>query len=208
MLNEIPQHPQSNPTRVVETAIPDSSAVEKKRPPAPEASNDLVKRLRMEKKARQKKLEEYQKKIDAKFAAETEGRRKAEEDRELEKKAAVERKRGEIESNIRVRKEHRARSVVEMIERTRQISAGVPRPNVANGLLPANVATEEAKEAPPLPNLSKIPLPKSKIKQEDMLLRNSQKYDDLMKQRRDELRRKRGALELNSDLDLTDNEAR
>ena len=95
-----------------------------------------------------------------------------------------------------------------MIERTRQISAGVPRPNVANGLLPANVAMEEAKEAPPLPNLSKIPLPKSKIKQEDMLLRNSQKYDDLMKQRRDELRRKRGALELNSDLDLTDNEAR
>ena len=162
----------------------------------------------MEKKARQKKLEEYQKKIDAKFAAETEERRKAEEDRELEKKAAVERKRGEIESNIRVRKEKRQRSVVEMIERTRQILAGVLRPNVAS-LLPANIAPEDVKEAPPLPNLSKIPLPKSKIKQEDMLLRNSQKYDDLMKQRRDELRRKRGALELNSDLDhLTDNETR
>ena len=192
---------------MVETAIPESAAVEKKKPPAPEASNELVKRLRMEKKARQKKLEEYQKKVDAKFAAETEGRRKAEEDRELEKKAAVERKRGEIESNIRVRKEKRQRSVVEMIERTRQISAGVLRPNVAS-LLPANIAIEDVKEAPPLPNLSKIPLPKSKIKQEDLLLRNSQKYDDLMKQRRDELRRKRGALELNSDLDLTDNEAR
>ena len=51
----------------------------------------------MEKKARQKKLEEYQKKVDAKFAAETEGRRKAEEERELEKKAAVDRKRDEIE---------------------------------------------------------------------------------------------------------------
>ena len=192
---------------MVETAIPESAAVEKKKPPAPEASNELVKRLRMEKKARQKKLEEYQKKVDAKFAAETEERRKAEEERELVKKAAVDRKRGEIESNIRVRKENRARSVVEMIERTRQISAGVLRPDMA-GLLPANNATEDVKEAPPLPNLSKIPLPKSKIKQEDMLLRNSQKYDDLMKQRRDELRRKRGALELNSDLDLTDNEAR
>ena len=126
----------------------------------------------------------------------------------MEKKAVAERKRGEIESNIRVRKENRQRSVVDMIERTRQISAGVLRPNVANSLLPANLAAEDVREAPTLPNLSKIPLPKSKIKQEDMLLRNSQKYDDLMKQRRDELRRKRGALELNSDLDLTDNEAR
>ena len=37
---------------------------------------------------------------------------------------------------------------------------------------------------------------------DDMLRRNSQKYDELMKQKRDDLKRKRGALELNSDLDI------
>ena len=35
-----------------------------------------------------------------------------------------------------------------------------------------------------------------------MMRKNSQKYDDMMKGRRDELKRKRGALELNSDLDF------
>ena len=40
---------------------------------------------------------------------------------------------------------------------------------------------------------------------DELLRRNSQKYDDMMKQRRDELKRRRGALELNSDLDV-DNE--
>ena len=34
-----------------------------------------------------------------------------------------------------------------------------------------------------------------------MMRRNSQKYDTLMKQKRDEIKRKRGALDLNSDLD-------
>ena len=43
----------------------------------------------------------------------------------------------------------------------------------------------------------------SNSKQNDEVLRrNSQKYDDMMKMRRDELKRKRGALELNSDLDV------
>ena len=36
------------------------------------------------------------------------------------------------------------------------------------------------------------------------LMRNSQKYDEMMKGRKDELRRKRGALELNSDLEVVD----
>ena len=40
---------------------------------------------------------------------------------------------------------------------------------------------------------------------DELLRRNSQKYDDMMKQRRDELKRRRGALELNSDLEV-DNE--
>jgi len=35
-----------------------------------------------------------------------------------------------------------------------------------------------------------------------MLRRNSEKYEGMMKLRKDELKRKRGALELNSDLDL------
>lgn len=33
---------------------------------------------------------------------------------------------------------------------------------------------------------------------------HSQKYDDIMKAKKDELRKKRGALELNSDLDMVD----
>lgn len=56
-----------------------------------------------------------------------------------------------------------------------------------------------------MPITSKTKPPSSHFKQDDLLRRNSQKYDDLMKQRRDELRRKRGALELNSDLELDDN---
>ena len=32
--------------------------------------------------------------------------------------------------------------------------------------------------------------------------KNSEKYEEMMRQRKDELKRKRGALELNSDLDL------
>ena len=50
-----------------------------------EACHDLVKRLRLEKKARQKKLDEYQKKQDAKFKAEMDERRKFEEDKKAEK---------------------------------------------------------------------------------------------------------------------------
>ena len=44
--------------------------------------------------------------------------------------------------------------------------------------------------------------PVSHGKNDEMIRRNSQKYDDVMKSRREELRRKRGALELNSDLDF------
>ena len=44
-------------------------------------------------------------------------------------------------------------------------------------------------------------MPVAKSQEADDLRRNSQKYDDLMKKKRDELKRKRGALELNSDLD-------
>lgn len=46
-----------------------------------EACHDLVKRLRQEKKARQKRIDEKQKVSDAKFQAEMEERRKLEEDK-------------------------------------------------------------------------------------------------------------------------------
>jgi len=81
-----------------------------------------------------------------------------------------------------------------MIERTRQVAAGVLRPaNSINAL--SQVETPEQVHS----TKSK---PKSLGKADEMLRKNSQKYEDLMKERKDELRRKRGALELNSDLDL------
>ena len=51
-----------------------------------------------------------------------------------------------------------------------------------------------------MPNIVGMPKSSSQVrsKKED-LLRNSQKYDSMMKVRKDELKRKRGALELNSD---------
>ena len=38
----------------------------------------------------------------------------------------------------------------------------------------------------------------------DLMRIHSQKYDDIMKAKKDELRKKRGALEMNSDLDMVD----
>lgn len=46
---------------------------------------DLVKRLRLEKKARQRKLDEHQKKLDAKFQAEMEERKRVDEEKEVHK---------------------------------------------------------------------------------------------------------------------------
>jgi len=68
---------------------------------------DLVKRLKKEKKERQRKLEEYQRKQDAKMSAEIEERRKAEADRAHQKQVQVDRRRDEIENMVRVRKENR-----------------------------------------------------------------------------------------------------
>ena len=64
-------------------------------------------------------MEEYQKKQDAKMQAEIEQRRKVENDRVLLKEAKADKRRGEIETMVRLRKENRQRSVQEMIERTR-----------------------------------------------------------------------------------------
>ena len=101
-----------------------------------------------------------------------------------------------------MRKENRQRSVQEMIERTRQITAGIHRPPpMTSG---ANAAAAEYD----LQNIGQIPVPRTKQqtssqkKQDDILRRNSEKYEEMMRQRKDELKRKRGALELNSDLDL------
>ena len=160
----------------------------------------------MEKKARQKKLEEHQKKLDAKIRAEMDERRKFEEDKKVEKELKVAAKRNEIESNIKVRRDNRMRSVQEMIERTRMVAGGkipdiILRHNSNNALIANNSTPEMA-------NLkNKKHSSQSKGAEDDVLRRNSQKYDDLIKSRREELRRKRGALDLNSDLDL-DQDAR
>ena len=72
----------------------------------------------------------------------------------------------------------------------------------------SNNALAVLEKTPDLPNLSKVKAKSSSQNQaDDILRRNSQKYDELMKSRRDELKRKRGALELNSDLEL-DNDYR
>ena len=65
-----------------------------------------------------------------------EERRRYEEDKRAMKQVEVERKKVEMEQNIRVRKQNRQRSVQEMIELTRQITAGILRPNVSNQDLP------------------------------------------------------------------------
>lgn len=110
----------------------------------------------------------------------------------------AENKKKEIELGIRIRQENRQRSVADMIQRTRQITRG-------GGLSSKDLLPNSQHELQRA-DLFKVPTPKNKmdIKQrhDDMLRRNSQKYDELMKQKRDDLKRKRGALELNSDLDI------
>ena len=65
-------------------------------------------------------------------------RRRYEEDKKAAKQVEAERKKGEMEMNIRVRKQNRQRSVQEMIERTRQVTAGILRPNVSSSEMPQN----------------------------------------------------------------------
>ena len=67
-----------------------------------------------------------------------EERRRYEEDKKVAKQVEAERKQGEMEMNIRVRKQNRQRSVQEMIERTRQVTAGILRPAVSNSEMPQN----------------------------------------------------------------------
>lgn len=107
----------------------------------------------------------------------------------------ADKKRDQIDMQIRMRKENRQRSVQEMIHRTREIAAGNLRPNMSSQRLP-----QDEQNTPEI-RLTKMQKDKAH-KQEDILRRNSQKYEDLMKERRDELKRKRGALDLNSDLDV------
>ena len=65
-----------------------------------------------------------------------EERRRYEEDKRAMKQVEAERKKVEVEQNIRFRKQNRQRSVQEMIERTRQVTAGILRPNVSTQDLP------------------------------------------------------------------------
>lgn len=104
---------------------------------------------------------------------------------------------------MRVRRENREKSLHEMVQRTRQVSAGIAiRPNPNDPVRQSTKAEMPAN----LPKLRVGGRSKSGIRQsvDDglQLMRNSQKYDEMMKGRKDELKRKRGALELNSDLDV------
>lgn len=99
-------------------------------------------------------------------------RRKMEEEKKLHKQMQADKKKNEIEFNIRMRKENRQRSVQEMIERTRMITAGILRPQVSNSI-------GELETLPSLAN--KVPVSKSMESNNEELRRNSQKYEDLLK---------------------------
>ena len=86
-----------------------------------------------------------------------------------------------------------------MIERTRQVASGALRPAASSNVISATVGLSET---PDQPLSTKNNLQGLSRHVDGALRQNSQKYDDLMKKKKDELRRKRGALELNSDLDF------
>ena len=97
-------------------------------------------------------------------------RRKFEEEKKAEKEMKAERKRQEIETNIKVRRDNRMRSVQEMIERTRLVAGAANIPamlrqnNSNNALLSA--------QTPEVGNL-KNKKNSSQSKQDDILRRNS-----------------------------------
>lgn len=70
---------------------------------------------------------------------------------------------------------------------------------VSSNVLDAKLITESDTPEQVLSTRNK---PMSHGRGDEMLRRNSQHYDNVMKERKEELRRKRGALEINSDLDF------
>ena len=139
-------------------------------------------------------------------------RARVQEEKEALKLQAAERKKHEIEENMRVRKEKRERSLQEMAIRTRQVTSGIAlRPSsLADAQDP--VRQSAAADMPAtLPKLQGVLRPggarsKSGLRESaddvQLMRKNSQKYDDVVKGRKEELRRKRGALDMNSDLDV------
>jgi len=101
------QSPPKSPAKMPRSILEPVNKVQPEDKDRQEGCLDLVKRLKKEKKERQRKLEEYQRKQDAKMSAEIEERRKAEADRAHQKQVQVDRRRDEIENMVRVRKENR-----------------------------------------------------------------------------------------------------
>lgn len=148
---------------------------------------ELVKRLKQEKKERERRLEEQKKKADAKFSEEAEKRRR-EENKAAERKQLEEnRRRDEVEFRIRQRRENRVKSMQEMDERTKAI--GSSRTRVQAEL------QQRFKEVQNRAGIHEAEL--ENVKEQAALISKSQnKYEDILKAKRDELRRKRGALEI------------
>ena len=101
-----------------------------------------------------------------------------------------------------------------MVARTRQASSGIAlKPNSLADAPEANDPVRQSMQADMprnLPKLQGVPRTgggarsKSGLRESaddvQLMRKNSQKYDDVVKGRKDELRRKRGALDMNSDL--------
>ena len=112
------------------------------------------------------------------------------------------RRRDEIEFRIRARKENRMKSMQEMEERTKAIGSSKTR---LHHELQQRFKEVEAKTNMNVSNLENI---KNRLdpEQEAQLLSVSQnKYEDILRAKREELKKKRGALEVNADLDIDPN---
>ena len=73
------------------------------------------------------------------------------------------------------------------------MASGIVKPSITHVIANAPDDSSQKRE------IASITKSKSVEKGIDLMRKNSNKYDNLMKERKDELRRKRGALELNSD---------
>ena len=109
------------------------------------------------------------------------------------------RRRDEIEFRIRARKENRMKSMQEMDERTKAIGS---TKNRLHNDLQQRFKEVESKTHMSVNNLENI---KNRLDpdQEAQLLSVSQnKYEDILRAKREELKKKRGALELNNNEEL------
>ena len=144
-------------------------------------------------------MEEARKKADDKMTAEVEKRKAAETAAAERRQLEDNRRRDEIEFRIRQRKENRVKSMQEMEERTKAIGSSRTRLHKDLQQRFKDVQEKTQMNQNELANIKNRLDPES----EAQLLSVSQnKYEDILRAKREELRKKRGALELNNDLDI------